>query len=155
MNKIKILSVALVAAMSVSACSKQAAVDALDLDHEDVFDLKVGECFDDEAGADEEQVTSLPMRDCDKPHDNEIFYLFDLPDAAQFPDSDKIQDDADTRCEAEFTRFMKKDYQDSEYDFGTLTPTEDTWETGDREVVCFVFHPDAKKINNSLKDSGL
>lgn len=152
MKPLLLISLVVGSVLSLNACSKEAAIDALDLDHEDVFALKVGECFNDEENDDE--VDSLPMRDCNEPHDNEAYFIFNLEDTPTMP-SEEVKDEmAETRCEAEFTKFIGIEYADSVYDYGTLTPTQSTWDDGDREVVCFLYHSDGDKMTTSMKGAG-
>ncbi|PIE46890.1 MAG: hypothetical protein CSA42_06390 [Gammaproteobacteria bacterium] len=143
----------IVASVSLlSACSQdtavEKAVDVLDLDHEDVFSLGVGVCFDDENLA-EEEVSSVPVRDCNEPHDNEIYFAFNLPDG-EYPTTDKHMY---AKCEEEFANFIGVKYNDSIYDYDIMSPTESSWEDNDREVLCFVYDDDGKKLEKSLKDA--
>lgn len=148
----KVTQVAVVAAAFtfLSACSQDAtidkAVDALDLDHEDVFSIGVGTCFDDDNPEDEE-IASVPVRECNEPHDNEIYFTFDLPDG-DFPTSDEHMY---AKCEAEFANFIGIKYDDSIYDYDIMSPTEYSWEEGDREVLCLVFDGKYEKLDKSLK----
>lgn len=143
---------ALLGAMTLSACSKSEVVDTLDLDHEDVFSLKVGDCFDDDG--EEDEVDSIPMRSCDVPHDNEVYAIYKLPTENGFPATAEAEEAIDERCKKEFTAFVSYEYDDSQYDFSTLTPSEATWADGDREVVCFIHGDENVKLNKSLKNAG-
>lgn len=145
----QIAAVTAVVSMTV-ACSQEAtmdkAVDVLDLDHEDVFSIGVGTCFDDE-NLEEEEISSVPVRECNEPHDNEIYFAFDLPDG-EFPTTDEHMY---ARCEAEFANFIGVKYDDSIYDYDIMSPTEYSWEEGDREVLCLVFDAEFEKLDKSLK----
>lgn len=171
----------LIAAMSGSllflqACSKPAentdtaseqesvsladqAVDILDLDHEDVFSLKVGSCFDDDSGeiaSDEtEEIASIPIRECNEPHDYEVFYTFDLADAPQPPSEAEMDIEIADKCEPAFTEFMGIDYQESIYDYSVFFPTVESWADGDREIACFIVAQEDEKLTKSLKGAKL
>lgn len=104
----------------------------------DVFDLEVGDCFNDTAL---ESVSDVPAVPCDEEHDNEIYHLFDL-EGGDYPGEETVSASADEGCRATFEAFVGLAYEESELDFGTLYPSEDTWaDLGDREVVCLAYDP--------------
>lgn len=108
-----------------------------------VFTLAVGTCFDDEGAGGE--VTDVPVVDCDEPHDNEVFHVFDLPDG-DWPGDEAVLDAADEVCLGEaFTTFVGTPYLDSEVDAFSITPTQGSWEQADdREVICAAWVPDER-----------
>ena len=73
--KLRIVAL-LVFALVASACSSN------------VFDLSVGDCFDDPDNFAE--VSNVPMVDCSEPHHNEVYYLQDLPDG-DFPGDSSVE----------------------------------------------------------------
>jgi hypothetical protein len=102
---------------------------------QDVFEVAVGDCFNDEG--DGTEVTDLPAVPCTEPHDNEIYHLFDLA-GEEFPLDADAQ--ADAGCAAQFAAFIGLEYEVStEIDFFPILPTAQTWAEGDREVICSVF----------------
>lgn len=119
-----------------------------------VFSLAVGDCFDDEAGADEE-ITSVPMVDCDEPHDNEVYHVFDLEDAADYPGDAAVQEAADEGCLDAFEPFVGTPYLDSELEYFTITPTAQSWEDADdREVICSVYELSFDKMEGTMRGVG-
>lgn len=105
----------------------------------DVFSLSVGDCFDDPDSV--EQISQVPIVDCDEPHDNEVYALFDLPDG-DFPGDDAVQEAAADGClGSRFESFVGTPYLESELWASALWPTSDSWAAGDREVVCFLYEP--------------
>ena len=106
---------------------------------QDVFQVAVGDCFDNEGQVAEDAegvVSDIPAVPCAEPHDNEIFHLFDLP-GEDFPvDIDTLVDDG---CVAQFGPFVGLDYESSALDYFAITPTADTWAEGDREVICAIY----------------
>lgn len=104
-----------------------------------VFDLEVGTCWDDPADLGEvEEVAAI---DCDELHDNEVIALVDLPEDsdAEYPGEDELQERAAELCLDEFEDYVGVPYDDSPLLIFPLTPSEDTWKIGDREVVCSVY----------------
>jgi len=146
-------AVAVVATVSLAGCSvldaigpAQAQRDAetqqiAEAGEQDVFSVALGDCFDDEQGAAGGQITDVPAVPCAEPHDNEVYFLFDLP-GEEFPvDVDQLADDG---CYAQFATFVGIEYEASVLEFFPIQPTADTWIDGDREVICSVFEPNVK-----------
>lgn len=108
----------------------------------DVFNLHVGDCFDDETS--EAGVTDVPAVPCAEPHDNEIYFIYDLPDG-EFPGDAAVETAANEGCAAEFEAFVGLPYEASVLDHWAIYPSEDTWtQIDDREVVCSVWEPGVK-----------
>ena len=129
-------------------------VEQITYDNADIFDLKVGTCFDNEGEANEEVVSTIPIRNCNQPHDNEVFYVFKLPDAPSYQASeDSINAELD-KCADAFNDYVVVDYQESPYELSEFTPTPESWAAGDREIVCFLYDPSGDKISESVKGSG-
>ena len=113
----------------------------------DVFDLEVGNCLADFQDATElETVEASP---CSEPHSDEIFAAHSIPDG-DFPGMDAVEATARNLCIAEFDEFVGKPYEDSVLGVGFLTPTEQSWNDGDRNVLCTIYDP-AEEISGSLR----
>ena len=120
-------------------------------DETSVFDLEEGDCFG-EAG---EQVETVSVVDCDESHIYEVFSVFDYePDADAYPGRDEVRSHADERCEAEFDDFVGIDYQSSRWYITSVTPSEETWADGDREIVCTLNLEDNSEVTGSAEGSG-
>lgn len=131
---------------------KQEVVEEIDV-------LKAGMCFDDASSedtiTDEQQntsVTSIPIIQCNQPHDNEVYHVYELPNAKAYKETDELLESMFVNCEAAFTDYVGLSYQESFYEMSFLTPTVESWQEGDREVVCYAFHPEADKLAKSLKN---
>lgn len=116
-----------------------------------VFDLEVGQCFDNPESFDE--VSNVDIVDCDEPHDNEVYHVFDLPDG-DYPGVDAAETIADDGCITAFESFVGSPYTTSGLDIQYLYPSPDTWDDGDREVVCALFALDGEQLTGSQEDSG-
>ena len=57
---------------------------------------------------------------------------------------------AQNLCIARFDEFVGISYEESVLDVGFLTPTEQSWNDGDRAVLCTVYDP-AEEISGSLR----
>jgi len=123
----------------------------------DVWTLQVGDCFDDPADLDDVvfDVAALP---CSEPHDNEVFSL--VPIAGTFgetyPGDAALQEYSYEACIGEpFDSYVGTDYLDSSLEVFTFTPSDESWDEGDREVVCVLFRLDFEKLTGTARNSGL
>lgn len=122
-----------------------------------VFDLGIGDCFDDgeiSPGAGVEEIGDVPLVDCTEPHDNEV-YEIETIEGDGFPGDQQIADEADRICFDAFQGFVGLDYQSSALDFGWLVPTAESWEAGDRLIACFVYRLDLEKVSGTLEGAGI
>ena len=114
-----------------------------------VFDLAVGDCFDDDPDAGD-AVSSVATVDCGEPHDNEIYFEYSMTDAA-FPGREATTQSAAERCIAEFEGFVGLSYQESDLDIFPITPTQESWGDGDRVVFCALYALDLSKLTGSMR----
>jgi hypothetical protein len=119
----------------------------------DAFNVKVGDCFNDTFGYDEE-VTSVPGVPCSDPHDNEAFATFDV-ELDSYPDEDAMGQLAYDSCLTRFESFVGIDYESSVLEINMMYPTTESWAANDREVVCAVFDMNGEKLVNSARGRGL
>lgn len=117
-----------------------------------VFDLRTGDCFDDPATL-AGPVEKVPVVPCSDPHDNEIYFAFELPDG-DFPGASAVDGAADDRCLTEFEPFVGVGYFDSVLDYFAITPTSGSWDQGDRTVYCVIYELDLSKLVGSARGAG-
>ena len=105
-----------------------------------VFDLEIGDCF----RADGDQVESVTVVACDQPHVYEAFGIVDheAGDDEPYPGDEAIVEYADTECQAGFEAFVGLDYESSIWYITSVTPSEETWSQGDREIICTLNQQD-------------
>lgn len=130
-----------VAAVTLGACGTTS-----------IFEISEGDCFDDVS--DFSEVSRLPVVDCDEPHDNEVYAVFDYLGSPDFPGEDEMGDIAFDECIERFEDFVGLDYFDSEIFASAFWPSPATWADGDREVICFVYEGDLSKITGTLRGAG-
>ena len=121
-----------------------------------VFDLAVGDCFDDWEGSlsgATQEVSDVPVVDCSEPHDNEVYSISNMP-SGPFPGDNAVQEWAINRCSETFDPYVGTAYADSQLDFGIFFPTETTWRQGDTEVMCFLWNLNFEKLTGSMQGSG-
>lgn len=123
----------------------------------DVMTLQPGDCFDD-PGNDEEVVFQLEAVPCSEPHDNEVFAVESIAGVfdSDYPGRQALEEHAYAVCSGPvFDSYVGTPYLDSVLDVFTLTPTDDSWSEGDRDVVCVLYKLDFTKLNEPARDSGL
>jgi hypothetical protein len=115
---------------------------------QDVFSLKVGDCINTTGTGDE--ISSIPVVPCDEPHDQEIFDRFDIS-GDTFPGDTAVEEERVAYCNGDaFETFVGLAYDDSKYATSGLTPTQSSWDNGDREVLCTIDDP-AGQTTGSLE----
>lgn len=142
------------AVVALSGCSLLGNVtnNPIDLDPSDgtdtdVFTIKVGDCLND--GGSSGEVSSVPTIDCAEPHDSEAYASIMIPDG-DYPGEDAVLTQADTECAAEFASYVGIAYEESTLGFAYYYPTAQSWESGDREILCLVYDP-AGQVTGSLE----
>ena len=121
----------------------------------DPFSLRVGDCIDDDLVAGE--ALEVPVVDCGQEHSAEAYHSERLPDG-DYPGLELVKEQAVEICLAEFERFAGIDYDASQrLDVAWYYPTEGSWSTGDREVLCLIMQVDPETgstvpTRDSLRD---
>jgi hypothetical protein len=123
-----------------------------------VFDIRVGDCFNDQdtaTEASEIEVLGVNGVPCAQPHDNEVFAVFDLR-RDTYPEDEALRDIATDECLEHFEPFVGRDYWTSSLDIFAIYPTRRSWhELNDREVVCILYDMELNKLQGSMKGSGI
>jgi len=116
------------------------------------FDLEVGDCFALGLGTDRgsDEVEMVDLQTCDDEHDNEAYAVVEATQPS-WPGDDDMEAFADEGCYDEFESFVGIPWDESVADFGYLSPTEQSWSEGDREVLCYVYI-DGDTSPGSLED---
>jgi len=116
-------------------------------DDTSVFQLEVGQCVNSETG--EDQVSSVPIVECDQPHQAEIYALPQLPDGA-FPGDEALTETAQDECGGQaFTDYVGVPYERSEFEITFLQPSAETWADGDREIACLITSTEPGSVRGS------
>ncbi len=121
----RIVLLALVVALFAAGCGKG-----------NVFSLKVGDCFEDQAVG---EVQDVPIVECSDPHDNEVYSVYELADGSLPPQQEML-----AGCEERFGTIIGIPYVDSVIYAGALMPSPDSWDQGDHDVICYGYIPDEK-----------
>ena len=109
--------------------------------------LKVGECVNYEPSDDGENTIKV---DCAQPHDEEVFFTFNLPDG-DFPGDFEIGDAQQDECTAAFEEYVGTPWENSRFTFTFDAPTEATWEQGARTITCLLGDNTGIKVTGSAR----
>ena len=118
-----------------------------------VFDLQVGDCFTAEG----ETLQSVGVVACEAPHVYEVFGLVahEAGPGDAYPGDDELLRYADTACQPLFDDYVRADYQASIYWITSVTPSAETWEAGDREIICTLkLGEEGQETTGSAEGSG-
>lgn len=116
----------------------------------DVFSLEVGDCIAE--GSSAQEIDTVPVVDCAEPHEQEVYFSYDIPED-DMPSEAELQAIAEEQCFDAFESFIGEPYETSELDFGSMYPTADSWDDGDREVLCLVYEVSGGEVEGSLEGS--
>jgi len=118
-----------------------------------VLDLKTGQCFDGTGASG--TVSTVQTVDCAKAHVHEVFAVTLYPATKDdpYPGEQAIEDRANADCPPAFQAYVGIPFDQSVFEIFTLTPSADTWKSGDRSLVCTLSLPDPDKLTGSAKDS--
>jgi hypothetical protein len=113
-----------------------------------VTGLQEGDCFD---LPDSQEVGDIDVVPCGEPHDAEVFHVYDLPDADSRPDAEAIAIANRDACVPAFEGFVGHDFDSSDLDILTFDPSEESWQEGDRTVLCSVVEVDRSPMTGSAR----
>ncbi len=115
----------------------------------DAFDIVVGDCL---VLPSEDEFDEVRRLACTEPHDGEVFFVQDYPDA-EYPAADDFSSYVDSECLPAFQAYTGSDFEGQELlDIGWFAPTPGSWENGDREVACYLT-PLAGQTSQSFRDA--
>jgi Septum formation len=117
-----------------------------------VTDLRVGDCFNaaefSESDVEVGDVDGVP---CDEPHSFEVFAVADYRGSA-YPGTQAAFESAFAEvCVPPFEPYVGVPYADSILWASAIQPTEDGWNSGDREFICHLHEEDAPMITGSQR----
>lgn len=121
MRTLWIVLVAVLSSLAVAACG----------DEGNVFSLEVGDCFQ---SVDTGLISDVEIVDCAEPHENEVFAVWTI-EADTLPPQDEMEDG----CIERFPDAIGTEWLESEIFAAAITPSGESFDEGDREVVCYGF----------------
>jgi hypothetical protein len=153
-NIVAIVAAGVAAAIGITtAAERNEAGDITGAGTVDAFEVRVGDCFDDEAFASTE-ISEVPGVPCSDPHDNEVYATFDI--AGEWPGEERVEELAYEGCHERFAGAIGKIYEESIIDYTPIYPSEGSWkQRDDREVLCVAYHMEFETLTGSVIGSGL
>ncbi|MGB5936893.1 MAG: septum formation family protein [Ornithinimicrobium sp.] len=112
------------AVFAASGCAQQAPT------------ADVGECLQTESL--EGEVRDLPTMDCSEEHDAQVVHVFDMP-GEDYPSDEEWTTTLEENCLAGFEEYVGVEYAESTLSVRDLSPSEESWDAGDRQVLCIAF----------------
>jgi Septum formation len=99
-------------------------------------DFEAGECTNEDLSG---SVGEIDTVDCDDQHTAEAYAQFDLDDSDDFPGADQVSQQATEGCQGDrFEEYVGLPYNESKFVAQSVNPTEETWDNGDRTVICVI-----------------
>jgi hypothetical protein len=117
----------------------------------DAGDLKLGECFDDPPGV--ERITDVQHHPCTEAHTAEVVFLGSLPDGdSTFPADATVHEWVRANCVPAWSAYTGKDFDtDLTLALGYYQPSPESWQSGDRLMVCYASREDQAPMTTSVK----
>lgn len=114
-------------------------------------DFEAGECTNDDLTG---SIGDIETVDCDETHTAEAFAQFDI-DGDDFPGTAEIQTEAAEGCFGDrFEDYVGLSYQESNFDGAPIAPSEESWDAGDRTVICVISSTvDGSELEGSAEGS--
>lgn len=122
------------------------------LEDSSAFSIKVGDCFTEPTADADGFVSEIAFVECTVAHDDEAYASVLMSDLA-FPGDDATIDKAEDACGPRFYDFIgaASDY-DGSLNYSYLYPSSESWDAGDREILCYVYDEAGQTIG-SLKST--
>lgn len=132
------------------------ATGVIDVDDTPIDELEPGDCvesdLDEQEIGESVEVSSLPVVDCDEPHDAEVFRIAELnPDEdREYPSEFELAREAAQTCQESFADYAGSQAADLEFTF--IASNEDSWDQLRGLVVCLAFDADGADLDESIAD---
>lgn len=122
-----------------------------------IVDLDSGNCFDPvtDPGSADRAVWKL---NCGDPHVYEVFGVIDYDAKGSgggmpYPGVPVVQDWSEQMCYAQFEPFVGVRWTISELDIKSWWPSNESWDQGDRQVVCTVMSTNGTLLEGTQRGS--
>lgn len=116
-----------------------------------VFDLRVGDCFNTTDDALIADVDGVP---CTETHRYEVFALANWEGDGTFPSDSQLDAIFLEICEPAFAAYVGEPYETSAIYGQMITPSDESWNDGDRAFTCLLFDPEQPQLTESLRGAG-
>lgn len=116
-----------------------------------VDELRTGDCFNT---SDDDEITDVDGVPCTEAHEYEVFTLGTYEGDGTYPPDSALPAIFSEVCEPSFAAYVGASYATSEIYGSMISPSEDSWGSGDRSFICLLFDPDDPALTESLAGAG-
>jgi hypothetical protein len=113
-----------------------------------VDDLRAGDCFN---SSDEDEISDVDGVPCTVAHEWEVYALASWEGDGTFPPDSRLEAIFFEICEPSFAAYVGEPWETSAIFGSMISPSEDSWGTGDREFICVLYDPDDTQLTESLR----
>jgi putative regulator of septum formation len=113
-----------------------------------VEELREGDCFNTTEEGEISDVDGVP---CSLSHEYEVFALATYEGDGTYPADAALEAIFTQICESDFETYVGAPYATSEIYGSMITPSEDSWSSGDRAYVCVLYDPNDTELTESLE----
>lgn len=117
------------------------------------FDLTVGQCTNGEVSPGNSFGSDAAVS-CGQAHDVEVYASTAPPGVEQpsgHPDPGVLAAFTDDCCLLAFEAFVGRDFVESDLEYTGIIPSRAAWESGDRRIVCALWHFDGDSLVGSAR----
>lgn len=114
---------------------------------ESVLELQLGDCLGEMPA--EGVAFSAQVVPCSKPHEGQIYAVFDMP-AGKFPGDKAISTAADRGCGSRLEGVSQAAYDDDQVEIFFFIPTTLSWSQHDREIACIAQYLDEPRTGSLI-----
>ena len=112
-----------------------------------VEELREGDCFNSVVEGEISDVDGVPCTDV---HEYEVFALSHYEGDGTYPPDSELEPIFNQICEPDFEPYVGAPYATSEIYGSMITPSEESWSSGDRAYICVLFDPVETQLTESL-----
>ena len=119
----------------------------------DINDVRVGDCFDLAAEA-EQEITQVDGKPCTEPHEYEMFHIATWTGSDEYPSDSDQEQLIIAECFPAFESYVGRSYEESVYYIFWTAPTQGAWDDGDRIFQCALYEEGNPQLTASVRGSG-
>lgn len=112
-----------------------------------VDDLRQGDCFN---AGEETEISDVDGVPCAEAHEFEVFALATYEGDGTYPPDSELDTIFTQVCEPEFESYVGVPYVESKIWGNMISPSEDSWSSGDRSFICVLYEEDDAELTESL-----
>lgn len=112
-----------------------------------VTELRAGDCFN---SGDETTISEVDAVPCTQAHEYQVFHVQDHA-TASYPTTAEFSAIFDSVCLMPFEAFVGMAYVSSELYADMITPSESSFDDGDREYMCILFDLEDTELTSTME----